>query len=379
MSETDFFEKPTEASKLKAKLVADYFDTWSNIILPSVRKTYKRFAYIDFYSGPGVYKDGTPSTPLLVLEKAIKHEEKQKMLVSIFNDSNPKNLSSLEKAIKALPGYGHLNYEPEIRNIEIRSESTIIEELGKIKLVPTLFFIDPFGYEGLSLNLIRSVLKDWGSDGIFFFNYLRINMALSNLYLTDHMKELFGAEKFKELRAQIDNLSPLKRERLILDKLVNALNDIGGNFVLDFRFPQYGGLRTSHYLIFVSKHIKGYKVMKEILAKNSSSYDQGVASFEYNPTSQSQLPLRMTKGPLDKLEEMLLTEFKDQTLTMQEIYDRHDIGKHFTRYYIENNYKDALRNLENRGFIKCDPPASKRPKRYGKVTFGPNTVVKFKK
>jgi hypothetical protein len=32
-------------------------------------------------------------------------------------------------------------------------------------------------------------------------------------------------------------------------------------------------------LIFVSKHFKGYEIMKIIMAKESSTEDQGVASF----------------------------------------------------------------------------------------------------
>ncbi len=50
----------------------------------------------------------------------------------------------------------------------------------QMNLVPTFFFVDPWGYKGLSLRLINSVLKNWGCDCIFFFNYTRINMGLEN-------------------------------------------------------------------------------------------------------------------------------------------------------------------------------------------------------
>jgi hypothetical protein len=34
--------------------------------------------------------------------------------------------------------------------------------------VPTLFFADPWGYEGVSIDLIEAALSHWGSDFLFF-------------------------------------------------------------------------------------------------------------------------------------------------------------------------------------------------------------------
>ena len=61
--------------------------------------------------------------------------------------------------------------------------------------MPTFFFVDPWGYKGLSLRLINSVLKDWGCDCVFFFNYNRINMGLGNDAVEKHMDALFGKER----------------------------------------------------------------------------------------------------------------------------------------------------------------------------------------
>ena len=63
---------------------------------------------------------------------------------------------------------------------------------------------------------------------------------------------------------------------------------------------------------------------------------------------------------------MLLHDFASQTLAMDQIYQRHHIG----RRYVEANYKAALLNLERLGKIVANPPAEKRPKRNGERTFG---------
>jgi hypothetical protein len=69
------------------------------------------------------------------------------------------------------------------------------------------------------------------------------------------MDALFGTERAAELRQKLTGLSPDQRETLILEELSQAIKEMGGKFVLPFRFKR--GNRTSHSLIFVSKHFKG--------------------------------------------------------------------------------------------------------------------------
>ncbi|MCH8268110.1 MAG: hypothetical protein IH846_11375, partial [Acidobacteria bacterium] len=71
--------------------------------------------------------------------------------------------------------------------------------------------------------------------------------------------------------------------------------------------------------------------------------------------------------PLDDLEDILLADFADRTITMKEIYERH----HVNRRFIKKNYKDVLKQLQDKGVIRCEP--SKRPK----DTFGDNVKVTF--
>jgi three-Cys-motif partner protein len=82
----------------------------------------------------------------------------------------------LEAEVNKLPEIERLCYKPQIINSEVGSE--IIGRLENITLSATLFFIDPWGYKRLPLLLIVSMLKSWGCDCIFFFNYNRVNMGL---------------------------------------------------------------------------------------------------------------------------------------------------------------------------------------------------------
>ena len=372
MSTGTFFDDQKEQSFVKSTIVSKYFWAWAKVII-SVQNRYdkpdNRIAYIDLFAGPGRYEDNTKSTPLLVLEKAIEDPQMAERLVTFFNDRDPKNIQVLNKAVHELPGITKLKHQPVIKNIEIGS--AIAEQFKQMRLVPTLLFVDPWGYKGLSLNLIDSVLKNWGCDCVFFFNYNRISMGLNNEKVKEHMNALFGEKRANELRTKLLSLSPHVRELTIVEELGQAFQNMGYDFVLPFRFKNDEGTRTSHHLIFISKEFRGYDIMKGIMASASSSSTQGVASFEYNPPDKRMPLLFELARPIDDLAEMLLHDFSNQTASVIEIYKQHSIGKP----YILKNYKETLKRLESEGKITANPPAASRKK----DTLADKVIITFAK
>src|SRR6266705_3426740 len=195
---SQFFKEQSEQSYIKTEIVAKYFYAWAKVIIGQVKGKGNKIAYIDLFAGPGRYKDGSPSTPLLILKQAINDKDMQKMLITIFNDRDTDNIESLKKEINALSGIITLRYQPIVHNTTV--DRDIVSIFESVQQVPTLFFVDPWGYKGLSLQLIKSVLKNWGCDCIFFFNYNRINAGLSNSMVEVHMKSLFGDQRAADLK-----------------------------------------------------------------------------------------------------------------------------------------------------------------------------------
>ena len=372
MQDSSFFDESKEQSQVKARIVEKYFWAWANVIIGTKNKI-NRIGYVDFFAGPGRYADGSKSTPLLVLEKAIHDQKIRDRLISVFNDANPKYTKSLEDAINLIEGIDTLKNKPIVTNSEMGEEDVSIQILDPVKGMPALFFVDPWGYKGLSLELISSALKNWGCDCMFFFNYNSINRSISIPSVQKHIDALFGKERADELRSLPTTLSSAERELSIIETISQALKEKAGEYVLPFCFKKEDGKRSSHYLIFVSKNKTGYKIMKDIMAQESSDSEQGVPSFEYTPATEKQLLLFGYSRPLDDLAEILLTEFAGRTMTMQQIFDRHNVG---TRY-VSGNYKEILAKLESEGKIQTEPPANKRPKRKGEVTFADRVKVTF--
>jgi len=369
-TEEDFFVEQSEASKIKARIVFNYFVTWASII----GSTASKIGYLDFFCGPGKYEDGNESTPLLILKKAVEVPKIGKSLVTIFQDSNVDYIDRLRKCVAEIDGIKTLKYAPYIEAQTMDEE--VVKQLKKIELIPSLIFIDPFGYKGLSKDLLGTAIKDWGCDCIFFFNYNRINAAITNPAFTDNVNLIFGEDIANELRAKVESLNPELRQKLVLEKLALALSKVKGKFKIEFKFYKEDSEKTSHFLILITKHARGYEVMKEVMAKLCDT-DEGIPTYEYRPLKERKATGDMfakTTGKLFDLGETLKTTYKGKKKTVITIYREHNVGTPF----ILSNYKKALMMLEGKGEITVDVPAASRRKIKGELTLGDDRLITFK-
>jgi len=279
----EFFEEQAEQSQIKAEIVTKYFLVWAKIIIASQRK-YKRenrVAYIDLFAGPGRYRDGSLSTPIMIIENAIKDPDLCERLIAVFNDKDENNSNSLKQAIGSLPGIAKLRHQPQVYTGEVGEE--VVHSFATRKLVPSFLFVDPFGYKGLSLKLVNSVLKDWGCDCVFFFNYNRISMGLTNSVVQSHMEALFGETRAARLRQRFetDYVRPADRENFIIEEMTDALREMGGEYVIPFRFRNAAGTRTTHHLfLFQSTSLASSECAKSCMTtakRNLASQDSSTA------------------------------------------------------------------------------------------------------
>ncbi len=362
-----FFEERSDQSEVKARIVKKYFSVWANIVMPTAAQLDGKIAYIDLYAGPGRYKDGTASTPLLILQTAINNPKMAQMLVAHFNDAEEGSIAHLREEVENLPGTERLAHRPLLTCVQVDDEAA--DFFNQVRLVPTFSFIDPFGYKGLSVAIIRGVIKDWGCDCVFFFNYNRVNAGIGNPFVAQHMDALFGEDRARDLRARLPRLTTVMREAAILEELANEIKRSGGKYVLPFTFKNRSGTRTSHKLIFVSKHFKGYDTMKGIMADESSTEDEGVPSFSYSPADASTPLLFSLTQHRSALKRSLLDTFAGQQVTFESIYESHSVD----RPYIRKNYREVLKQLEREGAIRVHSTKSRRPA----GSFAPHVLIKF--
>jgi len=225
LSDDNFYDAQSEASQIKARIVTKYFLFWAKVMVPQAKSWARALAYIDLYSGPGRYDDGTKSTPILILESAVQNPDLRQLLVTTFNDRNPEFAARLKSNIQQIPGIETLTHQPQVHSVEV--DEDVAAMFGRAAMIPSFSFVDPFGYKGITQRLLKGMLKDWGCDLILFFSYARINAAIDNEIFEEHISALFGEERLKALRARLQAKRPWEREALILETFSTVLQELG--------------------------------------------------------------------------------------------------------------------------------------------------------
>jgi three-Cys-motif partner protein len=370
-SNEDFFDEPLEQSRVKARIVSDYVVTFARILSDYQRNVGKSAVvdYIDLFSGPGSYGDGTASTPLLIIRSAVRDPKLSQALRTHFNDRDKKKANSLREEFKRLAGSDALAHPPVVYNEE--ASISFVDNLNLSPTAPKLFFLDPFGYSVLTMPLLRSVLAGW-AECIFFFNYRRVIAALSNPAFSGHVDRLFGTSRLKELTAELqkDN-SVLAREAIVLQYLTASLVDAGAKHVMNFSFKVEDVQRSTHHLIFATGHRKGFEAMKTIMARESSrvTEDGPSMTFTQRPTE----PMLFDRDPHEVLAETLMERFHSRTVSLDQIYEEFGSETSFTLPY----FRRSLLLLEDRAAVIVNPPANSRPAPKGKQSMSGTTMITF--
>lgn len=362
--EERFFDHPTESSRIKQRFVVDYFISWANVLARN-----REVGYADLFAGPGRYKNGEMSIPLLVAERVIQDERLRSWVRLWLNEGDPEYARQLKENILSLPGIDSLRHKPAFTR-KIVDKSLATHRFS----IPTLVFADPCGYKGLSLRLIAGALQGFGNDCLFFFNYRRINMKLSYPVMDESINEFFEPDRAKALRHEIETLKPRAREEVVLKGIRTAIREAGGiPVVFAFRSREGGG--TSHHLVFASKHRKGAGIMKRLMNDCSSSVIDGIGSWDFVDPKDAKATTLPLFSPLDEVCDRLLEVFAGRMLTFKQLLDEEPPEIQYT----DTTYRDAVLRLEAEVRIEVDPQSQERRMQAGstKRTLPESTKLTF--
>lgn len=371
---TEFFIEQLLQSQIKTNIVKKYFYAWQTIMINRCKVA--SLAYVDLFSGPGAYSENEPSTPIEIIQTCLNNTELVSKIKLLFNDMNQGFTEALEENISNLPNIETLHHTPVIVNSEV--DEYFLHEVRDLGTIPKLSFVDPFGYKGVSTNLINGLVQDFGSDSILFFNYNRVQAAITNPKVDSHMKALFGHVRHETMKETVKNIDKDVKEAYIVEMFAQSLSNHGQNIILPFKFTHEEKNTTSHYLIHITKHKLGHKIMKDIMATESTLKEDGFASFSYIPVKhlQNRKPVQLSildcyDGEMDILKKRIKEKYSGKIMKLIELFDEDNIGTN----YILKNYKDAVRLLESEGAIRVYPPAEKRRKYKGEVSVADHVEI----
>jgi three-Cys-motif partner protein len=156
-----------EHTRVKHDILKKYLPSWLRVLGTS----HSRLCYFDGFAGRGEYEDGSPGSPLIAMEIAedLVSRGKVKEVVPIFIEKDPDNFANLERIIKASKSRFPNVRDPILRHNEFRNAiSEVIESVG-LRLAPSFFFIDPFGFTGVPFATVKDILSIPRTEIFFTF------------------------------------------------------------------------------------------------------------------------------------------------------------------------------------------------------------------
>ncbi len=329
MTESNFFKKQTDSSRVKASIVSEYFPQYCRII--GRKHEPVMFRYIDLFSGPGIYEDGNVSTPILLARNIAQDPCLKEKVQFVFNDLNyrdelkanfeaefpngtfPKKVYYTDKEVGVYEGiYRYL-------------EKSTMEKDGRGKCwneKPSLLFFDPFGYSGMRTETLAEFLKNWGNEIFLFINTKRINPALENDKFEDLIR-LWFPSRYDSLKVEVRKL------RSVPERLEYILTSLREEFVellksryvycCAFRFQEEDSRTTSHYILHITKGQKGYELAKTVYNKYANEdlvLHNGSNTYTFDPKkcANDATLFGDTHEAVEALKDLLCEEFKGKTM-----------------------------------------------------------------
>lgn len=251
-------------TRAKHEILQNYLKAW----FPILSKWEERIIYLDGFAGPGIYSGGEYGSPMIALQTAVEHKLREyfKEIMFFFIEKNSNRAKVLTEVLKqrfpSLPEnikYIVLGTEFAPTLEQVLNE---LEERGA-KLAPTFAFLDPFGFTGFPMELIRRMMSYDKCEVLITL------MAGFFRRFLDKLREpalngLFASQEWKKARYIKD---PDKRLRFLLDLYERQLKNVGGaKYVRSF------GMIGPHnqpvyYLVYGTRHWKGLEVMKGAMCK----------------------------------------------------------------------------------------------------------------
>lgn len=387
MSENNFFKKQTDSSRIKASIVSDYFPQYCRII----RRKHEpvMFRYIDLFAGPGIYEDGNVSTPIMLARNIAKDSLLKDKVQFVFNDLN--YCGELKANFEAEFPKGTFSQGVFFRDQEVGANKKIYQYLEASTMVkdnsghiwnekPSLLFFDPFGYSGMRTETLAKFLMNWGNEVFLFINTKRINPALENEQFEDLMR-LWFPSRFDTLKVEV------RKRRSVPDRLEYILTSLREEFVslmgprarvycCAFRFQEEDSRTTSHYILHITKGLKGYELAKSVYNKfaNEDLVLNGSNTYTFDPKKcADEMSLwGDTQEAVDALKETLCKEFKGKTIGALDLFTKH----HETSRYCRDHYTAALRQAVKEGAATANYTDKK--KHTVSVLIADSCVIHFK-
>lgn len=346
-------------TQVKHTLLEKYLTPWTY----KLGSRHNMLLYIDGFAGRGEYFDYDGNvvgvgSPIIAMRKAQdlltwakENNRELSEFWCLFIEKNEQNYQNLVEVIERekekcpLPHIIHCNGD-------FADEITKFLNNAQRCLPPTLCFIDPFGFD-VPFPVIRALMTIPKTEVLFTFMSRDINRFLSSPKHEKSLNTLFGTTEWKKYN--LSSLSPYERESNLVNLYRKQLHEEAGvKYSMPFMVKMPESRQTVYYIIHATNSFDGFKIMKDIMAGQSSGEVFGYMGPEDGQTSL---------GCFDKtpLRNYLLKKYRGQEVSFERIiYDSY-ADEEVIRF-VEKEYRRVLKSLITEGAIRSRPVTSKTPR-----------------
>ena len=358
-----------EHTQAKHQLLGCYLNAWFPILARSQRNG--SVVFIDGFAGPGDYSGGEPGSPLIALDTLVKHSYFDNLssteFVFIFIESDKRRYESLKMAVE---NYWQKRADAKPANIrvecikgEFAAVASRVAEIANGRMAPTLAFIDPFGWSGVPMSVIRDLMESDRCEVIFNYMHEHVNRFVNDQRpnIAHHFTELFATTDEEHLEASA--LTGEQRKEFLRDLYARQLKDVCGfTFVRHFEMVDPKRKRTVYYLMYGTRHTKGLEVMKDAMWEVDP-----VGGARFSGFAGDQQMLFAPEPNLQPLRRAILSEYVSKTVSV-EMVEQFVIEK---TDFKATHYKRVLQELETDKLIRCTSTRGRQ------LTYPPGTQLEF--
>jgi spore photoproduct lyase len=352
-----------EHTKVKHILLEKYLAAW----IPILGKYNPKICYFDGFAGRGEYIDESTGevlalgSPIIALRVADKKADYFGKLLCVFIEKNKDNYKNLEEVlerekskIKSWEKIEIIKENDEFANV-IGQIFDYLEKEGSI-LVPSFFFVDPFGFSGIPFKIIKKILSNPRTEVFFTFMIRDINRFLKIPKVEEHLDALYPTPEWQEIYKMKDWQ---ERDKALLYLYLKSLHEEAGvKYTWTFRVCMDEKYQTLYYLIHATNNFKGHSIMKSIM--HNQSVDGSFAYLGPKDISERSQMRLFNIHDIKQLKRYLLEKFKGKTLTYDEIQEKVCEPWYEEPPYIDKHYREALKELEDEGKITVERVTSKK-------------------
>jgi three-Cys-motif partner protein len=317
-----------------------------------------------------MYSAGEMGSPLIAIETLLDHQAWPRLsgteFVFLFCEPISDRYKALcERVAEFGASRGGLpsNVKVQVDQITFADRATLLTDTlaeQKKRLAPTFAFVDPFGFSGVPLELVRRLLSFDKCEVFFNFMYDFINRFATAGNVDAHLEDIFGTTEYLNV-ANYTNSD--HRRDFLLGLYKRQLQKVAGfPYVQRFDMINRGG-HITYSLFHGTRNLAGLKLMKS-------------AMWSVDPISGSRFSDRDADAPtlslspdLVPLRKAILSNFAGTVATVEEV-EAFTLTE--TIYSASHYNRLVLAPLEREKIIEV--VSTTRTKR---ATFPPGTRILF--